>query len=372
MIRIAGNQVVSLVFTIYTTAILFPPAITAQQAGNDAVISWVIAWVVGFSMAWILVALTRRHPYQTIVEYSETLLGKQLGKVVGLLYAFYFLHVAAGVARQAGELMILAFMPETPLIIFLLMLVAASAYSVRSGVEVMARVGEIVFPLILVAFVFIFAAEVKDISLDEMLPIFAQGMGKPLEGSLVPMGFFAELAVLGMLLPLLNDQGWAFRSATAVTLVLGVLTVLLEFLELSIFGARDVARMTLPPLELVKLIQIGRFLERVESILAAAWLAAILLKLTLFHYATTAATAQVFGIRDTGALVLPIGLLVVTYAMVFEPDLLALIDFIRGPFVPYSLFHGLFLPLFLLLLSLARRGGTAANEHDQPRDVHAN
>ncbi|MTI84317.1 MAG: hypothetical protein FH756_10510 [Firmicutes bacterium] len=71
-------------------------------------------------------------------------------RLVGLIYVLFFLFTTATIVREFADIFTTNFMLETPLLVFSIGIVIASAYAVRNGLEVFTRVNEIILPLILV------------------------------------------------------------------------------------------------------------------------------------------------------------------------------------------------------------------------------
>ncbi|MDO9573881.1 MAG: GerAB/ArcD/ProY family transporter, partial [Candidatus Contubernalis sp.] len=147
-----------MVTTVLATAILFLPAISTRQALQDAWISTIIATTNGVLIALLVVTLMRRFPAQTLIQYSEDIMGKFIGKIIGLGYIWFFLSTNAIIVREFGDFMVAAFMPRTPLLVFNAMIVILAIMAVKSGLEPLSRMNEWLFILnsfILIIIIFI-------------------------------------------------------------------------------------------------------------------------------------------------------------------------------------------------------------------------
>lgn len=71
-------------------SILYVPSLTAAEAKQDAWISGIIGWGEGLLLTLLYSAVSKRYPNQTIIQYSELILGRWLGKVVSVLFITYF------------------------------------------------------------------------------------------------------------------------------------------------------------------------------------------------------------------------------------------------------------------------------------------
>jgi len=110
-----------------------------------------LAILVGLLIAWLVVNLSLRFPGKTLFQCPEAILGKWPGKVVALLYIWFYIHINSEIIREYGSFLVSAFMPETPMIVFEILIVAIAAYAVRNGLEVFTRVSQIILPIIFVS-----------------------------------------------------------------------------------------------------------------------------------------------------------------------------------------------------------------------------
>jgi len=89
--RISSRQFFFLILILILSVSLFNlPTIIISRAKQDVWIAMLIALGIDAVVAVVLYVLGRRYPNQTMFEYSEEILGRFLGKGVGLIFAFFF------------------------------------------------------------------------------------------------------------------------------------------------------------------------------------------------------------------------------------------------------------------------------------------
>src|SRR5690554_2797992 len=79
-----------LVIALNATAILLVPSFTVKQLGQNTWLAVLLGSLWGVVTLSLVYWLGRKHPGQTIFQYSQTLLGRWLGKAVGLVYIWNF------------------------------------------------------------------------------------------------------------------------------------------------------------------------------------------------------------------------------------------------------------------------------------------
>ena len=357
--KIDSKQAIFLLTTmILATAILFVPAIITHHAKQDAWIAAILATLGGLLIARLQVTLGLRFPGMTLFQYLEVILGKVLGKTLGFFYLWWFLHMNAEVLREFGSFLVAAFMPETPLIIFICVITIISAYAVRSGLEVFSRVNQIFLPLILFSLVLLFALATKEMRITRLLPVLDTGVVSIIKGALTPLSWFGEMATFLVIIPYLNKPQEAQRIAYSAILLSGLFFLLSVVGILAIFGPALTARWMFPTLNGARMIHLANFLERLEAVIMVIWVFGAFVKISVFYYAAVLGSAQLLGLKDFRCMVLPLGVITVALSILLHRNILELAHFLGQVWPPYALStFEVGLPLILLAISLIRGKG---------------
>src|SRR5213080_2486759 len=110
-------------FALGSAAILLP-SIIVSIAKQDAWISVLLSIIVDISFILLWDHLSKKCPNQSIIQYSEQILGKWLGKMVGFVYVWYFLFLSSLVLHNVGAFITTNILVQTPMqfvhIIFML------------------------------------------------------------------------------------------------------------------------------------------------------------------------------------------------------------------------------------------------------------
>lgn len=357
--KISSTQLMFLLVTLVTaTGWLFVPAITAEAAGESGWISVLIpATVFGVAVVLVCVALGLRFPGRTVIEYSGDIAGKFGGKVVGLGYIFFFLHINGVIIREFGEFMVTAFMPDTPLLVFNGVMVLLAAYAVRCGLEVICRANQFVFPLAVLSLFVIIALVAGEMHLENLLPVMEEGLAPVLKGALAPASWRGEVVVLLMFLPYLNFPQEAGKAGLLAVIFIGILLTLATAAVIAVFGEGMAAHLTFPTLYLARYVSVAGFIERVEAIVMVLWVAGIFVKISCFYQAAALAVAQWLGLKDYRPLVLPLGVVQLVWSVTLFDNSRELVAFLAKTFPPYAYVFELGIPLLLLLIALIRKKG---------------
>ncbi len=93
--RISALQMaVMMLPTIAATAVLGVPGITAKYAKNDLWLSPILASLIGYVTVYVAYKLHELYPKQTVIQFSEQIMGRFAGKMLGFIFLFFYIHVA--------------------------------------------------------------------------------------------------------------------------------------------------------------------------------------------------------------------------------------------------------------------------------------
>lgn len=352
--RISCIQTVYMLINVVgATSIVFLPGITAVAAGRDAWLAPLLAIAPGIYLAFIIYSLGKRFPGRTLIEYLQVLLGPWAGKLLGLLYVFFFLHTNAVIIREFGELLVSLVLPLTPLAVIHGILLVLCAWAVRGGLEIQARVMEFAFPFTLFLFMAAVLLVVSEINPANLLPVLENGFKPVIRASLDPVGWRGEIILLAMILPFMSRPDQGGRCAYIAVIAIGILLALDSLANTAVFGP-TVARLTFPTFSLVRMVSVGDFIERIESVLVAIWVLVIFGKVAIFYYATVIGIAQLGGLGDYRPLVLPVGVLLAALSLMVVGSATELLDYIIRGFYPFAYIFEFIIPTALLALAAAR------------------
>lgn len=312
--KISGRQLTAMLVLsrIVPITITFP-MITGSRVPQDTWIASLLAMILSIPFVLFVAHLGLRFPGKTIVEYSEALLGKYFGKLVGLILVLYWIHVAAIVVRELGEAYTVAIMPETPILAFMIAMGFLAANAARNGLEVVGRMGENGVWVVLFFLTVMFLLPSESMRFKNLAPVLARGFRPIAEPVGTALSFsFTPFVVVSMLLPYLNRPKDAARYSVYAVLVSGLLMTWLVVVLVAVFGP-TVSALTMPAYSLSRMISIANFLERIEAVTMGAWTLSAGIKLALFLWASAVGLAQLFGISRFQPLVYPLGAIIVAF-----------------------------------------------------------
>lgn len=354
--KISPRQTGELIFiTILATVILFVPAITAHEAGHDAWMATFGGSMFGLFILILVLWLGKKHPGLTIYQYSEKILGRFLGKLVGLSYVWFFVHVASIVVREFGDFMTTSFMPNTPLSVFNFSLLLLGAFAVLAGLESIARMNEFIMILVVSFLLLIIVLSSKNWELENLLPFLAHGPIPVIHTALVPASWHGEVIILAVILPFVTRPGRTLLYGSAAIIGSAAMLTAGVIGTLAIFGPQLTSSFRFPLHLFVRTINIGDVLTRFEVVVMVTWVAGVFIKTSVFYYCAVLGLAQVLGLSQSRPVVFPLGVIMATLSIGLFPDVVVLVHFLAEVWPRYSISVFMAgLPVILLAFTLVR------------------
>lgn len=367
--RIANRQLLFIIFIMRATVVLATlPVLTSAEARQDAWAAAILTYAGTLVLAFLIVGLGTRFPRLTVVEISQKLLGVVGGGLASFIILWSFLHLASIEVRIYAEMIIVGFLPDTPIVFLTAVLVIAAVVAAFAGIEVIGRVADLIFPIFLAMLTLSIGSLFIEAEFFNLQPILARGFKPVAEGSIVPVAMGSQLLVAGMLIPVLTKPkkalGTIFLALTGTSLVL----ISIATLTVAVLGPDEGARATFPFFKAIRAIQISEFLERIEILAIFAWGFGLFVALATFIYSGAQGAAQLFKISDYRYLLLPMGVTWVVITIHNFTNAFQIRSFL-SPLImgPYGLSLVLF-PYGLLWLSYLIRKTLGQNPEAEGRD----
>jgi spore germination protein KB len=300
--KISGTQIFWMMFTLEVgNTLLLTLSSTIRDAKQDAWTSMIIAGVAGMAISFLATSVSSLYPGETIIDYSQTILGKWLGKLIVIPFLLQWYSVIGLISGEFGDFIITALFHKTPLwvIIFTIMLLL-TFLMYQGGIEGIGRLSEIVGPMVLLMIGVLLILDVKDMDWHHMLPIYQDsGLSSILKASFTPMAsFFGESVMMTMFVFFMDKPDQASSRAIwgiglAVFMVtIGTLAVIFTF------GPGLPSRLLYPFYDMSRFISVMEFIQNVDILIVIIWFFSIFIKLALYMFLACYGTAQWFHLKD--------------------------------------------------------------------------
>lgn len=355
--KISRMQVFLLIPNIlFGKAIGITSGVIVRKLGADTWISMTFGFIIGGIIISLLTYLASKFPDKTIINYSEELLGKWIGKLIGVLLIIFF---SISFATSANVLILHLkeyFLPETPFIVLCLIYTLLCLYGVYLGIEVVIRfslLGLIMLLLITIAMV---TGTMKDFKFINLLPLMDKGLLANIQGSIYT---FSDLSMaiftIGMLYPMLNIKKKAGRIFLGAVLLSAIMIIVWPFFEIGVMGDSVMKQYIIVCMEQIRCAQFTRYLPRYELLMVSFFIFSIFIQSVAMFYCAAHCIKQVLSVKKDTYIIFPLGaiLLFLTFFMGFNINNFA--EFLSYPWPQFCVILSIGIP-FLLFFAAFFRG----------------
>ncbi|MBQ2901087.1 MAG: GerAB/ArcD/ProY family transporter [Agathobacter sp.] len=286
--KISSRQTLRLyVFDLMGIATLLLPPYLAKLCGASGI--YAIALGTGAGLIYLLyLGWIMKKMGTDMASFLHEGVNVWLGKLVFVLIMLHSILTAGFCAYVFTNLMQYSLVRDSSYAVILLIIVAVAAYAVSGGIESRARVYEVMFWFILVPYVAMMLASVRDfewVYVESVLQFDSTNLGK---GTYL---VFLLLTPLFFSLFLIGEKEKNYgrnivKTISVSVLFSGVILLGSYVLLLGNFGAKSLASLRFPVVTLMSTIQFeGNFLKRMDALMLAVWFFTLFALLNLhLHY----------------------------------------------------------------------------------------
>ncbi|QTM00073.1 endospore germination permease [Iocasia frigidifontis] len=322
-IRITNHQIFALTVGLTNgSAILVISASVAGLAKQDSWISMLFTIVFGFLEIWLICFLWNHYPGLTFVEMIRQIFGKWFGSVITIAFLYFCFLSDAQVIWYIGNFITSQAMLETPPYIVNMIFSATIVIALLYGLEAIARSYEIFIYIISFLFVLSMIFVLPNARIENLQPVFEEGLIPVLKGSTLLSSFVIfPFVLLIMIFPAKADNTFkAMKSFVKGYLWGGFLLFTSILISVLVLGSTITANIQYPVFVLAQEINLANIFTRLEFIVAGVWIITVLTKGIFYFYAGLIGLAQLIELKDHKKIILPLGLIIFVMSGVVFPD----------------------------------------------------
>ncbi|MET3576147.1 endospore germination permease [Bhargavaea ullalensis] len=356
--RISAYQFGVLVFFFTTgTSILAVPAVLAEKSGQDAWLAAVAGTLAGMVIIALYGVLARCYPGMSLFEAMEWVLGRWIGKVMVAVFIVVMMNYASSLLYYLGAFLQTEMLPNTPMPALNLLMLAAVLLGLFLGLETIARASEIFIVMYFLFLFLLFILLLPEIKVENIRPVFEHGAGTIARASFPLIEVFALNTVTMLVIYSVstNSEKGAGRSMLVGSAISAAVIILLTLLCVTVLGGDNTAKQQYPGYELAKRIDIGNFIQRIESTMAFLWLITLFFKTSIYLYAATLGTSRLFGTGNYRTFILPLGTMAFLLSLTLFPSIIEFKEWRATVGVKLSILSGIVIPLLLAAVYVIRR-----------------
>lgn len=295
--KITSSQAtVFLTNTVLGAGILtMPRSVTQAMKSPDSWITIVIGGIAIMPVILLMVRLCLKFQGQTIFEFAGKIVGQWLGKFLCLLLILYFIIIAGFEIRSLAEVGLFFLLEGTPIWAMVLPFIWIGTYLVSGGINSIARVYQIVFPITILVLIISYGFSLRLFEISNLRPVLGEGIIPVLHGLKSSILVYSGCEVVMTIVAFMDNPKQAAKAmlgGIAIPFGLYLLTVIFVIGGLSI---NSVITSTWPTIDLIRSFEItGFFVERLEFPLMVIWLMQMFCNFCSFFFQASLGISQLF------------------------------------------------------------------------------
>ncbi|MCR3757650.1 spore germination protein [Clostridium felsineum] len=310
--KICGKQMFSLiVLCVLGSSIIF---FLNPEAEQNAWIGILIYIIPALIIEYTYVYLWEQNTDDSIIQYMPKIWGKFLGSIFSFFYLTFFVYTASRVLRNLTVLIITASMPKIPIFFTAMILMFVCWYGVYLGIENIARLMYVFLFFWIIFFTLewiFFMLPPNHIHLKHLLPILENGPIPVIKNSLPVIAFpFGENIISAMLFPLVSNEKSVKKYALFSVILQGILISLSTILFLLVLGVKFSTLALFPFLQTLRILKISEYFDRLDIFAIVIVVILSFVKVSVFCYGAVRGTAELFKIKNSKWLSIPISILI--------------------------------------------------------------
>ncbi|MDN4075288.1 GerAB/ArcD/ProY family transporter [Fictibacillus terranigra] len=287
-----------LISTIIGVGVLPLPLFGVKAADTGAPLVTFLAIMIAFLGLWVITKLGIRFPNQSIIQYSETIIGKWPARICNFLVIAFFLLLTGLGAREFGEVVVTAVLRETPIEVTVIVMLLMAAIPARNDINIFSYIHVFFLPVILSPGLIIVALSLKNANVLYLQPLWGHDHKVMILGILTIAALFQGTFIITILIPYMRRPKKAMKASLWAIGIAGTFYLLIVIAAVSVFGPEEIKQLLWPTLELARTTSWGRVLQRLDVIFLVVWVTAVFTTLYSSYLFMAFSISQFFHLRD--------------------------------------------------------------------------
>ena len=342
--KLSTVEAITVILTIFVAhSIVSMPRNLLLSTKTATIINVIYVGIIAILVSYLIYLLLRKFPSCDIIDISEYLGGKLLQSIVGFIFIAYFIFSSAIVLRNFCEGLKVVYYPMTNIIFILLTYVIMLCITNKFEFATTSRVNLLILPIVFISVVFVFFANFKNFSLNNMYPILGGGFMNTFVTGLGNIGAFGGICLIYFIPPYLKEPK-KMKKITLISLGLGLVYILLCVATiLFMFSFLINVDEMMPLYSAARYIEFGSFFQRLESAFLLIWMIEIACYLSIISKISMNILKKITNIKDTKPLSYIFALLI--FGVSFIPENYAISKYLEN-----NVYH---ITVFVVVLALA-------------------
>ncbi|MHA6483200.1 GerAB/ArcD/ProY family transporter [Paenibacillus sp. strain BS8-2] len=340
------------------SAILVLPSTLANIAEEDAWLSVILAIGLYLLLIPLYSGIAKQMNGDSMTQYAVRLFGNWLGKFQLLTFIFFYPFLTSIMTlRNLSDFESSNILIETPTIVISAITMTVVCYGVyhHSKTSALGRAAELSLPIVLFFIFILLSSQLPNTQIGNVKPFLSHGFLPILDGALQLLAFpFLNNILILFFMPWLQDAKKLSNVLWKTGIISGSIFLCLTLTVITVMNAKMTSTVIYASHFSAKLVNIGDFFERIESVISVSWYICVFFRMGLLVFVTIHTLAQIMKIQRLHALLIPMLIIVlVLSSIVWNNNAEWIQSFSVSPI--YACFFAIMMPLIWLCSGMIRK-----------------
>ncbi|MBS4534756.1 endospore germination permease [Clostridium sp. D2Q-14] len=328
----------------------------ARAVKQDAWISIIISWVFAYVLIGMYVYIAKLNPNKTLIEILIDIFGKYIGRILSVLYLWYFLHLSSLIFRSYSEYISIVVFPETPRIFITAFSSVALVIGLKYGLETIARTSMIAFIIPPISIIIILLRSFKHMDITNIQPVLEYGMNPILKTSFGLLTFpFGEAILFLMIFTFVNKKEKILKSSFISITFVGVLLIIISLMNIMVLGPEMINRNYFN-LHRTSTVVPGAI---IDPFITVSQLVLAAIQIWICIYSLLIGITQLFNLNDYKPFVIPIVIISVSLSNWLYNNVAEMFRIAQEIYPYYAIPFQFIIPIIILIISLIKQKGNS-------------
>ncbi|RSL33489.1 spore gernimation protein [Salibacterium salarium] len=346
-----------LISTIIGVGVLNLPRTVVEAADTGGPFITLIGVIIAFISVMVITKLGLRFPDQSIIDYSEMIVGKWMSRLYGVVLISLFIMLTGITAREFGTVMSTSVLSETPIEVTVIVMLLLAAFFTRNNLTTFAYIHNFYVPAILITGVTITAVSMQHAEPLYLQPVFGSELNSEMfTGILSVAAIFQGAFIITIIIPYMQKPEQAKKAVFWGITTAGCFYIMVVIITLAVFGTEEIKTLFWPTLELARTISLpGNFLQRADVLFLTFWVVTVFTTIFSNYMFLVQALRQFFRLNDHK--MLSFFLLPIIFGLSMVPENVLQLYGIVEVVTWFGLAVTILVPLFLLVMVKIQKRG---------------
>lgn len=350
-----------LVFDLFSISSLIIPYLVTTASGRDGLICIIIGTVLTLFYSYIMIWFGNRAEDDYLL-FSKKTVGSIITFLFGILYCFKLFFSCVFSVGLLAEIINETLLTDTNYKFIIIAIIFVISYAAYKGIEVRARIAELLYYLILVPLFFAFILGMMNIEITNIMPLFTEKASHLISGSYQVLLAYSGVEFILFVIPFTHKEKKVVKEVTKSIITVGVLNIIIFIATVGFMGVYATKEKLWSVIDVMQVIELpGGLVQRQDGILIGFFIISTFILLSTFIYYLSSITSKIIQVKDYRFFIVPFGILLFLVVANFV-DIKGLFQYYQRYMMYIGMPQSIIIPIIIFIVASIR--GTSKKDMD--------